>query len=225
MEAKAMNTLCPGCFSDKGTSQQVCPACRFDEWLKDFLALPYRTLLDNKYLTGRFLGIGGFGITYLGWDVNLKTKVAIKEYLPRHVAGRHTNGTSIVPLVLRDDGTMRFGLEAFLKEAQSLIKFTHPNVVKIKNYFNQNDTAYFVMDYYEGMALDDYIKSRGGKLTEQEATKIMGYVLNALWEVHNKGFLHRDVKPENIFITSDRTPILIDLGAARFVMGQYSRSL
>ncbi|HLC16205.1 MAG TPA: bifunctional serine/threonine-protein kinase/formylglycine-generating enzyme family protein [Thermodesulfovibrionia bacterium] len=219
-----MSTLCPGCFNDKGKAL-VCQGCGFDE-SKGHIphTLPFSTTLDNKYLTGKVLGIGGFGITYLGWDITMEAKIAIKEYVPK-IAVRDRNGTTIIPRISKDADMFQYGLDVFIKEAQTLNKFTHPNVVGVRTCFKENGTAYFVMNYYEGMSLDDYVKINGGKLSEKEAVRIMLYILNGLWEVHSKGFLHRDIKPENIYITSNGTPILIDFGAARFAMGQLSQSL
>lgn len=217
--------LCPGCFQDKGGAT-VCPHCGYDEALRRGpLVLPHRTLLQGQYLLGAVLGKpGGFGITYLAFDTRLETLVAIKEYLPRDLAGRET-GTFTVSPHSQDDGQLfRFGLEQFLSEARTLAKFDHAHVVRVRNVFEENGTAYLVMDYYEGISLAQYLDKKG-QLAEQTAVDIMMPILDGLREVHHKGFLHRDIKPQNIYITHDGRPILLDFGSARVAMGEHSNTL
>lgn len=218
--------LCPGCFATKGEAV-VCPYCGYDESERRTpLALPHRTVLNGQFLVGRMLGKpGGFGIAYLGWDINLDTPVAIKEYLPRDYAGRDSDRATVVAHSREDADLFRFGLEQFLQEARTLAKFDHPNVVRVRSFFEQHGTAYLVMDYLQGMNLAEYLTTKGGRLTEQEAGEIMLPILNGLQEVHAKGFLHRDIKPQNIFVTAAGRPILLDFGAARQAMGERSRSL
>ena len=110
-------------------------------------------------------------------------------------------------------------------EARTLARFDHPNVVRTRSFFEQNGTAYLVMDYLQGVNLTEYLASKGGRLTEQQAAEIMLPILDGLQEVHAKGFLHRDIKPQNIYITTIGRPILLDFGAARQAMGERSRSL
>lgn len=218
--------LCPGCFADKGEAA-VCPYCGYDESERRTpLALPHRTLLNGQFLAGRVLGKpGGFGIAYLGWDINLDTPVAIKEYLPRDYAGRDSDHASIVAHSREDASLFRFGLEQFLLEARTLARFDHPNVVRVRSFFEQNGTAYLVMDYLQGVNLAEYLAAKGGRLNEAQANEIMLPILDGLQEVHAKGFLHRDIKPQNIYVTTAGRPILLDFGAARQAMGERSRSL
>lgn len=219
--------LCPGCFQEKGEAAPVCPHCEFDESeRRSPLVLPYRTILNKQYIVGRVLGKpGGFGITYLGWDAQLETPVAIKEYLPRDLAGRHYDHLSVEPHTHDDEGLFKYGLEQFIQEARTIAKINHPNVVRVRNFFTENGTAYLVMDYYEGVTLSEYMVSLGGKIGEQPAIGIMLRVLDGLKEIHGKGFLHRDIKPHNIYLTTEGRPILLDLGAARTAVGDKSRSL
>lgn len=116
-------------------------------------------------------------------------------------------------------------MNSFLQEARTLAKFDPANVVRVRTFFEENDTAYLVMDYYKGITLEEYRKQEGGKIPEKLAMDIMMPVLDGLREVHAKGFLHRDIKPQNIYLTKDGRPILLDFGAARFAMGERSRSL
>jgi serine/threonine protein kinase len=220
------DTLCPGCFGDKG-NQDVCPRCGYDESERRTpLVLPYRVVLNGQFVVGKVLGKpGGFGITYLGWDINLATLVAIKEYLPRDYAGRDADHASVMAHSREDANLFRFGLEQFLNEARTLARFDHPNVVRVRSFFEQHGTAYLVMDYLQGVNLAEYLASHGGRLTEAQAAEIMLPILDGLQEVHSKGFLHRDIKPQNIYVTASGRPILLDFGAARQAMGERSRSL
>ncbi len=222
----AWETLCPGCFADKGDNF-ICPYCSYDESERRTpLVLPYRTILNGQFIVGKVLGKpGGFGITYLGWDINLATLVAVKEYLPRDYAGRDSDHASVMAHSNEDASLFRFGLEQFLHEARTLARFDHPNVVRTRSFFEQNGTAYLVMDYLQGVNLAEYLLAQGGRLTERQASEIMMPIIDGLQEVHAKGFLHRDIKPQNIYVTSAGRPILLDFGAARQAMGERSRSL
>ncbi|THB69645.1 MAG: TIR domain-containing protein [Desulfovibrio sp.] len=218
--------LCPGCFGEKG-GNDVCPACGFDASAGPGpLALPYGTLLNNKYLTGRLLGRpGGFGLTYLAWDTVLQVAVAVKEYLPREAAGRDADRSTVVPHSSEDGASFEYGLKKFLAEARTLAKFRHPNVVRVLDFFEANSTAYLVMDYYEGENLVEHVRRAGGRLPERRAVDVILPVLMGLKQVHAQGFLHRDVKPHNIYLTRDGAPILLDFGAARQAVGEHSRGL
>ena len=219
---------CPGCFEIKG-SKTVCANCKYDEGLKRSpLVLCHHTVLNGgHYEVGRLLGKpGGFGITYLGWDKRLQTKVAIKEYLPRELSGRDNDRHTVVAHSHDDVETFAFGLKKFLEEARTLAKLDHPNIVRVRDFFEENDTAYMVMDYYDGLTLSEYLALQPcSKLSEAQALAIIMPILDGLREVHAKGFLHRDIKPQNIYLTTGSRPILLDFGAARFAMGERSHSL
>ena len=218
------HTRCPGCFSVI-ENQELC-SCGYDAEDISPLALPPLSLLNGQYLIGRVLGKpGGFGITYLGWDVQLETLVAVKEYMPRDIAGRSSDHASVYPHSREDNDPFRFGLEQFLAEARTLARFDHPNIVRIRSFFEQNQTAYLVMDYLKGKNISEHIASSGGSVSEAEAFGIMFPLLDGLREVHSKGILHRDIKPQNIYLTESGRPILIDFGAARQAMSDRSRSI
>ena len=220
--------LCPGCFAEKGNAS-LCPHCGYDESLKRGpLVLSHRTLLHHgQYLIGRVLGKpGGFGITYLALDTKLETRVAIKEYLPRDLAGRDAGHATISAHSTEDGEFFRYGLTQFLQEARTLAQFDHANIVRVRNFFEENGTGYLVMDYYDGVTLADYLAQQPqGKLPEKTAIGILMPILDGLREVHAKNFLHRDIKPQNIYLTTGNRPILLDFGAARQAMGERSRSL
>jgi serine/threonine protein kinase len=190
--------------------------------------MPHRTLLHNgQYLIGKVLGKpGGFGITYLAFDTKLETKVAIKEYLPRDLAGRDGDHATISAHAADDAEHFRYGLTQFLQEARTLARFDHANIVRVRNFFEENGTGYLVMDYYDGVTLADYLAQQPqGKLPEKVAVDILMPILDGLREVHAKNFLHRDIKPQNIYLTTGNRAILLDFGAARQAMSERSRSL
>jgi len=206
----------------------VCPQCGFDERTAPVspLYLPPRTVLQGRYTVGRVLGEGGFGITYLGWDHTLAIRVAIKEFLPRELAARGTDGRAIS--AYRGDlaGAFQYGLEKFLEEARVLARFAeHQGIVAVRDFFPAHGTGYLVMSYLEGLTLKDYLARQGGRIAFKPALAILMPVMDALRSVHEVGLLHRDISPDNIFITRDRQVKLIDFGAARAALGAHSRSL
>lgn len=185
-------------------------------------ALPLQTRLQ-EYLLEQVLGAGGFGITYLARDTNLDKPVAIKEYLPSELAMRAPDG-SVTPLATGKDSGYRWGLDRFLLEARTLARFSHPGIVRVLRYFEANGTAYMVMEYEKGEPLKNvFILSP--QLPEAELKRLMEPLLEGLREVHAAGFLHRDIKPDNIFVRADGRPVLIDFGAARNALGGETRSL
>ncbi|MCP4663489.1 MAG: FHA domain-containing protein [bacterium] len=222
--------LCAGCFGEKDPGG-VCLHCGYDEAAeRPALFLPLRTVLGNQYVVGRELGRpGGFGITYLAWDRNLHERVAIKEYLPRALAGRDSDGLSVRALSATDDDSFQLGFDAFRKEAQTLARFRHPNIVRVRTWLEANDTAYMVMDYYFGETLEDFLVRQGGRVSEDKAVRLMAPVLDALRsEVHAQHYLHRDISPLNIYLArigSQASPILLDFGAARQSLGDRTQSL
>lgn len=226
----SIDSLCPGCFDDKGQTNP-CPHCGFDEQRPlGPLALPLRTRLGEQFIVGRVLGKpGGFGITYLGLDLRLQTRVAIKEYLPRELATREPNGVRVIGHTPHDSSVFREGLKQFLGEARTLARLDHPNIVRVRQFFGANQTAYLVMDYYEGLSLAEYVERQGGRLSEDTARSLMLPVLDGLKAVHAQGFLHCDIKPQNIYLarlsSGGVRPILLDFGAARQAVGEHSRSM
>ena len=220
--------LCYNCFQEIPEGAGPCPHCGFDlsENVKKYpVALRAGTVLNGRYIVGRVLGQGGFGITYLAWDTQLEAKVAVKEYMPGELAGR-IDGTSVS--VLSDDRSESFtyGAERFKEEAKTLAKFIgNPNIAAVTSYFDENDTSYFVMDYIEGISFKTYIAGQGGKVSVEDALDVMIPVLRALTAVHAEGFIHRDVTPDNIYITKDGNVKLLDFGSARYSIGDKSKSL
>lgn len=182
----------------------------------------YRNALDLSSTLGEYrlesvLGIGGFGITYLARDTHLEKRVAIKEYLPGDLAVRALDG-SVVPVSTDHQHDYQWGLERFIQEARTLARFSHPHIVRVNRYFESNGTGYMVMDYEEGESLIQLLK-RVPQPPEAELRRILLPLLDGLAAVHAAKFLHRDIKPGNIFIRSNGSPVLLDFGAARANIG------
>jgi serine/threonine protein kinase len=185
-------------------------------------ALPLQSRL-HEYRIEQVLGAGGFGITYRARDVNLDKDVALKEYLPGELAMRAPDGNVVAQATEREAG-YQWGLERFVQEARTLGKFSHPNIVRVLRYFEANATAYVVMDYESGDPLKTVLQL-DPQPPESKLKAWLGPLLDGLGAVHAAGFLHRDIKPDNIFIRSDGKPVLIDFGAARQALGGETKSL
>lgn len=166
-----------------------------------------------EYVIERTLGGGGFGITYLARDKNLNLPVAVKEYLPGELALRAADD-SVHPLGDAFADEFKWGLERFLAEARVLATFRHPNIVRVLRYFIFNGTGYIVMEYESGESLKHWLP-RQGAINQQTLLKLLYPLLDGLEVVHNANFLHRDIKPDNIYVRDDGTPVLIDFGSAR----------
>jgi serine/threonine protein kinase len=221
------NKLCVGCMDDD-SGEPVCPKCGapFDLPAKNTLQLKPRTILREQYLIGRALGHGGFGITYLAWDIGLETKLAVKEYMPNGVAGRSSGETKVIAYSDATKQEFEWGLDRFLEEARTVKKFSkYPGIVSVDTIFRENGTAYLVMEHLDGWTFEDFLKKRGGKVGVETALRILLPVIDALVPVHAEGILHRDISPDNIYLTRAGKVKLIDFGAARNALGQKSRNL
>ena len=180
-------------------------------------ALKPGTILDGKYLVGEMLGQGGFGITYIGFDLLLEQKVAIKEYYPMStgMVSRENSTTVVWSSAVMQKSGMEKGFDSFLKEARKMAKLGGiPGVVGVKSVFIQNETAYIVMDFIEGETLLKKLQ-REGPMDYGTCISLMTPIMQALAEVHKHGIIHRDISPDNIMVQSDGKLILLDLGAAK----------
>ena len=182
-------------------------------------------ILHNRYIIGRVLGYGGFGVTYLGWDGKLEMKVAIKEYLPSEFSTRMPGQTKVS--VFRGEKKVQFdeGLGKFVDEARRLANFKNEDgIVRVYDSFEENDTAYIIMEYLDGETLTSYME-REGTIPEDKAVEMLMPIMKSLEVVHKEGILHRDIAPDNIFITKTGDTKLIDFGASRYATTSHSRSL
>ena len=210
---------CLGCMKHK-QEYPVCEHCGYDERTANAPhQLQTGTVLQGRYLVGRALGQGGFGITYLGWNQYLETRVAIKEYYPSVFVERNaTYNTSLVCKTQKMVEPFQENRMRFLREARTLAKLQEvPQIVSIHDFFEVNNTAYIVMEYLQGSDLRDYVKKRGGRLTAAETLSILRPVMAALVKVHEAGLVHRDISPDNIMLQHDGSVKLMDFGAVRTV--------
>ncbi len=169
------------------------------------------------------LGQGGFGITYIAHDTNLDHDVAIKEYLPVECSTRDVSG-EVQPVSEDCSEIFEWGKARFLAEARTLFQFKHENIVRVLSFFEANNTGYMVMEYVQGIDFSDLI-AIGEPFSESELLGIIIPILDGLELVHDQGFIHRDIKPQNIVLHSDGHPVLIDFGSARQAMGAQTRTL
>lgn len=210
------------CMREKGENT-VCPYCGYtEEYNNDrSIYLPLRTELQGRYVVGKCIGQGGFGITYAGYDKMLAQKVAIKEFYPSEIAQR-IPGQTTVAAYTRSDYIEEYnhGKAKFVEEARILAKFSgYPGIVGIRDCVEANGTAYIIMQYLDGMTLKEYLKKSGGVIKCEDALNILDPVMDALDAVHKVNIIHRDISPDNIFITNDYQVKLLDFGAARSSIG------
>ena len=165
------------------------------------------------YVIRHILGQGGFGITYLAYDLNLNKEFAIKEYLPIEIAVREGDH-SVHPATTDNENAYETGLKNFINEARTLSNFSHPNIVKIYTVFEENNTAYMVMEFEQGRTLQEILKNRK-VMEETRLLNILTPLIGAINYLHNANYIHRDIKPDNILIRDSGDPVLIDFGAAR----------
>lgn len=237
------NKLCMGCMELLDNPKAGCPYCGFSiqNYRQVKNSLPLYEILNGKYLVGKVIGVGGFGITYIGWDFYQGKKVCIKEYFPRGVAARLTEEEKAaqgevsiqysVDVYTQNTVQARnayaHGLETYIKEAQTLSGFfSMPGIVSVRDFFYGNKTAYIVMEFIDGINLKQYAKRCGGKLAPDKLFLLLKDVLRALHEVHKAGIIHRDISPDNMMMSADGKVKLIDFGAAKnFSSGQDSAVL
>lgn len=206
---------------EKPNGEEICPHCGFDitKYKHESRWLPMTSILNGRYMLGRVLGEGGFGITYIGIDLNIQCRVAIKEYFPLGLVSRDmtmTASPNVSPLTGEKGKAYDNGLQKFMEEAQGVSKFDDlEGVVSVKDFFFENATAYMVMEYLDGVTLKEYLKQQGGCISVEEALKHMKPILEALKKVHEAGMIHRDISPDNIILTKKGEIRLIDFGSAR----------
>ena len=222
-----MSNFCMGCMNQFNDEYNICPHCGYivDTKAEEALHMEPGSILRDRYIVGKALGFGGFGVTYIGWDAVLEQKIAIKEYLPSEFSTRVPGQTQIT--VFSGDKSEQFGdgLSKFIDEAQRLAKFHQEDgVVRIFDSFEANNTAYIIMELLQGETLAEYLK-REPKMPTDKAIAMLMPIIHSLQAINERGIIHRDIAPDNIFLTDDGKIKLIDFGAARFATTSHSRSL
>jgi serine/threonine protein kinase len=174
------------------------------------------TTLQGKFVVGKVLGAGGFGNTYIGWNKLLQCKVAIKEYFPRQLSLRDAGSGMVTVSETVSGQRFQAGLQQFLEEARSIAGLQDvKGVIQIYTFFEEYGTGYFVMEYLEGMDVKHILKLRGGRMEYEDSRRIILTVLHTLRELHARGVLHRDIAPDNVYVTKEGVIKLIDFGAAK----------
>ncbi len=222
-----MSRRCLGCMELFGDEFEVCPHCGYvvGTDAAEAIHMDPGTLLYDRYIIGKVLGYGGFGVTYLGWDGKLEQKVAIKEYLPGEFSTRMPGQSQVTVFNGEKNEQFHDGLKKFVEEAKHLAKFQNePGIVKIFDSFEENETAYIIMEYLEGETLTSYLK-REKTIPEDKAVEMMLPIMESLQVVHAEGLLHRDIAPDNIFLLNNGEVKLIDFGASRYATTSHSKSL
>jgi serine/threonine protein kinase len=219
-------SFCPNCFAASYGGGK-CGKCGYTaiKMQQSDMALPVGSILGEQYMTGRVLGVGGFGITYIAKELQTGAIRAIKEYFPSSLAARASDGR-VAPGKADSRATFEHGLKVFENEAALLRKFLgEQRIVQVYNQFFENGTAYFIMEYLDGLSVRALARNMGGAVPLDFALEILKNTAEALSGVHKQGLLHRDVSPENIFLTKDGLIKLIDFGATRYFVGELSKSL
>ena len=225
-----VENLCINCMREMKSQTGVCEHCGFDERKYDFPQHHMRpfTILAGKYLIGKAIGEGGFGITYIGMDLELEARVAIKEYYPQGAAARD-NRTNDGTVRSYSENTRTFfeeGREKFINEARTIARFRElPEIVGVIEFFRENQTAYIVMEYLDGQTLKQYLKTNGGKIPADELLRMMKPLISSLGKVHSQGLIHRDISPDNIMLMQDGSIKILDFGGARDFVSQNGKSL
>lgn len=210
---------CNNCFEEYDEDLGVCPYCGYTEGQppKELYMLFAGTVLQSRYIVGKVLGFGGFGITYKAYDTKLERMVAIKEYYPAGLVYRTPGTKDVVVFKGKRYKDYADGLKRFLDEARNATKFLdNPYIVDVMEFFEENSTAYFVMELFVGVTLDEFLKENGGRIDGESAVAIALSVGGALKDIHKAGYIHRDVAPDNIYMLSNGKIKLFDFGAARF---------
>lgn len=214
------HSLCRNCFSELHKNK-TCPVCGYSGGgsAGTRTALPRGKKLKGRYITGGVLGSGGFGITYIAYDLRSCRAVALKEYFPNAVAVRAQDG-SVCPSEEKNEKLLQNGVERFYCEAEYVFQFNgNPNIVNVFDYFYANNTAYLAMEYLSGITLENYVKAYGA-LSQEQTVYIAEKLSMALIVMHSAKLLHRDISPDNIMLCRDGRVALFDFGAARELAAQ-----
>lgn len=209
--------LCPGCMHQRKYLSQSCPNCGYpNRQIHATGALPPLTILSGRYLLGCPVGKGGFGITYIAMNLPKEEIVAVKEFFPAELAIRDEESDAVLPASEDKALYFRTGLKSFCEEGRLLqLCADIPAIVSFREMLRENETAYLVMDYVQGISLRKYMKQHREPFAEDQALELMRPIMEALSAMHRRGILHRDISPENLILGEDQRLTLIDFGAAR----------
>ena len=221
--------LCPGCMAVLDEPDLPCPLCGFDKatYTPSPRSLRPFTMLKEKYMVGSVIGEGGFGITYIGFELEVGMPVAIKEYFPSELATRDAAAGKEISVFSGESSELfKEGLEKYLREARNLTMFADlPGIVTVRDFFYENETAYIVMEYINGITLKQYLNKCGGTMKQNDVIKMMKPVLESMVKIHETGMIHRDISPDNIMITKSKQIKLTDFGAARVTNAEDQKSI
>ena len=207
---------CFNCMEPVDAPDAECAKCGWDNHNRENgNAALEQTVLKDQYIVGKSLGRGGFGITYVGFDITLERRIAIKEYFPVGTAYRFSDGVTIRAYTEAEEDYQN-GLNQALQESRTIAKLGQiPNVMQVHNAFLENGTVYMIMEYIDGISLAEEVKQKG-KLSWKEALQRLYPIMDALEKIHAKGMIHRDISPENIIRRNETgEPVLLDFGSAR----------
>ena len=219
---------CMGCMETFSSEFEICPHCGYvvDTQPRLKCYLHPGSWLAGNYMLGKVIGQGGFGITYIAWDKKGERKVAIKEFFPNSLSTRETGETHVGCYNEKAEAYFKDGVKKMIDEGRRLASFReNENIVTVYDYFEENSTAYIVMEYLAGKSLKDYAEEKGGRLDPEEAVELILPVLNALSAMHKENLIHRDVAPDNIYICDDGKIKLLDFGSARMAVQDANKSL
>ncbi len=217
--------ICESCFAE--ITAEPCGCCGFSKsgYINDPSVLPCGSILMGRYIIGKTLGKGGFGITYLAYDIRTDKTVAVKEFYPNGIANRTTGNPTVTVSTAEDANVFQKGAEKFYNEAKLVARFNgNPGIVSVYEFFYENDTVYFSMEYLHGKTLKRHLDENGA-ITEAQAVSIADSVSSALLAAHSANVMHRDISPDNIMLCDDGTVKIIDFGAARQFVSQGSQNL
>lgn len=214
-----MKVRCMNCMKEYEEGPAKCPRCGYVRGTRprEIYHLYPEMELADRYIIGTVVGFGGFGVLYRAWDRKLEHMVAIKEYYPAGMVTRIPGQKEVILYTGKKHDEYKNGLTRFLDEARNTARFSsNPNIVNVFDFFEENGTAYMVMEFLEGVSLKEYISKAGGRLPWQQAVEIGLRIIDALKDVHGAKILHRDLSPDNVFMCDDGKIKLLDFGAARF---------
>lgn len=212
-----MKNYCYSCMNEL-TDGNICHHCLKENTADDIVyRLKAGTILNNKYLVGNCIGEGGFGITYIGRDLTLDMRVAIKEYFPNGYVNRNNTVSQDVTASTESQKEIFYkGKDSFLEEARKIAKFVgEPGIVSVREYFEANGTAYIIMDYLDGVNLASYVRSNG-TIPATKIFEVMLPMVRSLKRIHEAGIIHRDISPDNIMYLKSGSLKLMDFGSARY---------